>query len=73
MKFVLVEKGETAPGPTINPFILPRLDITYNNYNITLNDAVKYANEFIKYTYPAQTDKYSISICLCKPLMILTY
>lgn len=53
IEIVLVEKGGAAPGQTNNPFIEYSVNIAYNNYNISLNDAL---NMQMK-VYP-QTDKY---------------
>jgi beta-N-acetylglucosaminidase/uncharacterized protein YjdB len=53
IEIVLVAKGGTAPGSTSKPFVEPTLTTVTNNYNITLNDALK-----MQMNVAPQTDKY---------------
>ncbi|WP_391557513.1 glucosaminidase domain-containing protein [Robertmurraya sp.] len=62
IEIVLVNKGGAAPGPTSKPFVRPSVITTYNNYNVTLNDALsmqmKVSPQTDKYrTYPAYVNK----------------
>nr|WP_285852301.1 glucosaminidase domain-containing protein [Robertmurraya korlensis] len=55
IEIVLVEKGGVAPGPTNKPFVKPSVITTYNNYNLSLNEAVSLQ---MKASPAPQTDKY---------------
>jgi len=53
IEIVLVNKGGAAPGPTSKPFVRPSVITTYNNYDLTLNDALT-----MQMKVSPQTDKY---------------
>jgi beta-N-acetylglucosaminidase/uncharacterized protein YjdB len=53
IEIVLVAKGGAAPGSTNKPFVEPSLTTVTNNYNITLNNALK-----MQMNVAPQTDKY---------------
>jgi beta-N-acetylglucosaminidase/uncharacterized protein YjdB len=53
IEIVLTAKGGAAPGSTNKPFVEPTLTTVRNNYNITLNDALK-----MQMNVTPQTDKY---------------
>lgn len=53
IEIVLVEKGKAAPGSTVKPFVKPSVITTYNNYSVTLDDALN-----MQMKVSPQTDKY---------------